>query len=499
MDSRFLSKTVSGMLASVMLFSAASCGNSSDSVMTQTGSSAAADNDVIQSSGTEDTEKEEKESIFPDIKYDGSDIMFLTEETSNGYECYSCIEIYSESIDGTLINDTVYNRNTVIEEQFNVKIAQDRLPGAASAANKEILAGDDKYDVVMPYMNSSVSNASQGLYVDLNTVDNLHLENRWWDRKANEYLRVNENLFFTTGDISILDNECTLVMFFNKQMVTDFGFENQYDLVRNGEWTIDKLFEECFIVTGDINGDGKYSLADDRFGFFCAGGAPEAIFFGTGERITDYNACGNIKIVMYNERSADTVDKVLTYCLDDRTLKNAVFKDTCPLFLESRLFCAGWTLTCVSYLREAEFDFGILPFPKYDEEQNDYFCLISTGLVPGVSIPVTNKDTAKAGLILEALAYYSAYTLTPAYYDVTLTNKYFRDTESGEMLDIIFESRVYDLGYIYDIGGLGSLISTLFNIKTNRFTSMYEANVKKALAQVEEIETTFEESTKTVQ
>lgn len=484
MDKRLLSRILSGILAGTMLFTAVSCSNSTNS------DTAADDSSAVQPEVAETVEDEDV-VVFPDIKYDGSDVMFLTEEST--MDQYTSREIYSEAIDGSLINDTVYNRNAVIEEQFNVKIAQDRLQGATAVANKEILAGDDKYDVVMPYMNSSVSNAQQGLYIDLTTVDNLHLENKWWDRRANENLKINDKLFFTTGDISILDNDCTMVLVFNKQMVNDFGLESPYDLVRSGEWTIDKLFEESFVITADLNGDGKLASDDDRFGFYCAGNVPHSMYFGTGERIVDYDGDGNLQIVMYNERSVDVIDKVLTYCCDEKVLPDCGFQKSCNIFLEGRLFCAGWALVDVSFLRESEFDFGILPYPKFDEAQKEYSCLISSGLVPGVSIPITNKETAKAGLILEAMAYYSIDTLTVAYYDVTLTNKYFRDTESGEMLDIIFDSRVYDFGYIFDLGGLGSLISTLYGMKNNKFTSMYSKLEKKALSQLEEIEEKFKE------
>ena len=44
------------------------------------------------------------------------------------------------------------------------------------------------------------------------------------------------------------------------------------------------------------------------------------------------------------------------------------------------------------------------------------------------------------------------YTLTPAYYDITLQGKAVRDEESADMLDIIFASRIFDLGNMYQLG-----------------------------------------------
>ena len=50
------------------------------------------------------------------------------------------------------------------------------------------------------------------------------------------------------------------------------------------------------------------------------------------------------------------------------------------------------------------------------------------------------------GYLLEILNYRSYHDVLPAYYDVCLKTKYSRDEESSEMLDLIFSSRVIDIG-----------------------------------------------------
>ena len=62
------------------------------------------------------------------------------------------------------------------------------------------------------------------------------------------------------------------------------------------------------------------------------------------------------------------------------------------------------------------------------------------------TVPVTAKDTENTGLILELLAETSSKIVVPAYYDVVMKGKYTRDSESGRMLDLLFDTRVYDLG-----------------------------------------------------
>jgi hypothetical protein len=97
------------------------------------------------------------------------------------------------------------------------------------------------------------------------------------------------------------------------------------------------------------------------------------------------------------------------------------------------------------------------------------------------------------GSVLEAMACESLYTVTPAYYDITLEGKQLRDNESSEMLDIILGSRVFDLGLFYQIGGYNEKIMDLFRYNRKDFTSMCEKHEKKANSNLEIINTAFAE------
>ena len=426
---------------------------------------------------------------FPDVSYGGEAIHFLTEECTFG-DIYTSIEIYAAGLDGSLINDTVYNRNLVIEDRFDVRITEDRLQNAHSTAYTAVLSGEDIYDVVMPYLNNSVSNALAGLYLDLNEVENLHLENSWWDQRANENLQVGGKLYFTTGDISILDNECTMVLLFNKEMAAQNDLADPYAMVREGTWTIDALFGLCADLNVDLNGDGVQKDKDDQYGIYCAFNMPHSLFFGAGERIAVADGNGELQIVMYNERSAEIANKLFDYCLDPSVMTG---NERDKAFSEGRLFMSSHAQSDIDSFRDVQFDFGILPYPKYDTAQKEYYSFISTILTPGVSIPVTNAEPEKAGLILEAMAYYSVDTLTHAYYDITLNDRYIRDEDSGDMLDIIFATRVYDFGFIFDVGGLGTMIQNMFSAKNANFASQYEKFEKKAQTTLAEISASFAE------
>ena len=108
-------------------------------------------------------------------------------------------------------------------------------------------------------------------------------------------------------------------------------------------------------------------------------------------------------------------------------------------------------------------------------------------------MPKVVSDVEMSGIILEALAYESVSTVTPAYYDITLEGKMIRDDESSEMLDIILGNRVFDLGLFYQVGGYNEQIMNLFRNNKTDFTSMYETYKNSALAKLDEINAAFAE------
>ena len=84
-------------------------------------------------------------------------------------------------------------------------------------------------------------------------------------------------------------------------------------------------------------------------------------------------------------------------------------------------------------------------------------------------------DLEMSSIVLEALAAEGRYTLLPAYYDVVLSRKYTRDDESAEMLDLIFGSRVYDIGGVYNFGNVWmDLIHNIATPNDRNIVSFYD-------------------------
>ena len=81
-------------------------------------------------------------------------------------------------------------------------------------------------------------------------------------------------------------------------------------------------------------------------------------------------------------------------------------------------------------------------------------------------------------------------TVIPAYYEKVLKGKIARDDESSDMLDIIYSSRVYDLGDTFWNPKLrDGIFLEMFNNGENNLASAY-ASIKNSLA--DDINTTVE-------
>ncbi|MBQ8401806.1 MAG: hypothetical protein IJX14_07755, partial [Clostridia bacterium] len=131
---------------------------------------------------------------------------------------------------------------------------------------------------------------------------------------------------------------------------------------------------------------------------------------------------------------------------------------------------------CISWakaLREMEANFGILPAPKYDESQSQYYSCNNENFF-GMSIPVSVSDVNRTSIILEALQSESTDTVLAAYYDVTLKTKYTRDEESAAMVDIIFETTTYDCSTVYGLGSVKTNIYTKASNNDADLASFYE-------------------------
>ena len=338
---------------------------------------------------------------------------------------------------------------------------------------------------------------------DKETMKYIDLTKPYWDQRANADLMIRNKMYYTTGDISLVDNMSTNAILFNKGMRAAYGLEDPYELVRSGDWTLEKFIELARAVGEDANQDGIYD-ENDVYGLMTWNDATLAVLAAAGEKICSIDENGDLELTFYNERVVNLFDTFAGLYFDYAHTFNYQYStqagearpsaawDTnrTRMFDSNQALFYFTTLITVSRHRDSETDFGILPFPKFDKSQERYGHVISDYAGQYICVPEMTGDFARAGLVLEELAYQGQKVLTPAYYDQTLIGQYTRDEESTEMLDIIFSSRVYDVGMYYKIGNYrDSLIS--YSRTHASLSSIYDTALNAANKKIDTINIFF--------
>jgi len=437
----------------------------------------------------------EEAKILPDLPeadYDGYVFTFLShEENNDDWFSPAPREVMSEAETGDPINDAVYKRNMTLKERYNIEFDLVAHSDERSQLSKAVKSGDDVYDAIIIYNNNVPGTITAELLTNIANLPYIDLDKPWWDPAVNSMSIDNKN-YLLAGDLLILDNEATNALLFNKDLMADLGMDLPYSLVNEGKWTMDKLEEYVKNGSFDLNGDGVMKPNDDRWGFVVFNDTLHALLVSGGGALAVKDENDLPYMDFTNSRNLTIIEKAMDIMFSKNDVLNiqSDIKDAGTnsvnwftayhgSFEENRALFMWVRMRVVEKFRGMDANFGIIPLPKYDEAQDKYYSLVNpyTGVMLGV--PKTAGNLERTSVILEALSAESKYTLQPAYYDVVLQRKFARDEESSEMLDIIFGSRVYDIGGVY---GFGNVFIDFIGLcgKSNRdVISYYEKNIGK--------------------
>ncbi len=402
-----------------------------------------------------------------------------------------------EEQNGESINDAKYKQIHAVEDLYSITI--DEVVAADGVFRSSVLAADDLCDCYFTALYRSQANLASGDYLyDCSTIRSLNLDRMWWDQNLQESGSIAGKQFFLAGDIDYTLYGRSLILMFNKPMFAQyFPGEDIYKLVLDGKWTFDKLDEFQRRTTFDLDGDSKMT-DKDSYGIICSAVHAYALYAASGEKIVKKNG-DDLSIVMNNAHGVDVINRVFEvtlgaaqYCYNTDLDSSAdLWTKVLEMFRAEHALMQSTVLYNIIKQRSMEIDFGILPYPKYDEEQENYYATSYNGNSV-LSIPKTIPDAEKTGKILNALAFEGRFTVKPAFYDEALGVKFIRDEESRDMLDIVFDSINYDVGFMYNVGSLGELIRSMHKSGNDNFVSSYaslETSAKTSLAALVE---TFE-------
>ena len=481
MNSSF-KRTLALVLAALMcVTSLAACAadGGKEAPTVTTASPTPGDTSPTDSSVPAETEEPRITPNLPAADFEGHKFTVLTKGQYDA--TFSSRDIYAEGITGEVINDAVYQRNKKIEQIYNFEVVEVGSNDPANVAKNSIMAQNDEYDMLCIRLKDHITSLIHSGYLyDLNTIDLLDLDQPYYDQSAKKYLSIAGKQFVITGDLLTMDNDATTCVLFNKTLFQDLLLEQTiggslYDMVKAGKWTLDMLEQCAMLATSDLDGNQKmddqdrWGMANEEFNSF-------VFYNAAGLTLFEKDPITDLPTATYNtEKSISVLQRIIPLInAEFSKFYTTSYSQVHPFFKEGKILFHPSQLAEVTLYRAMEFDFGIIPQPKYSEDQDRYYSPIEAYGTNSIAIPITASNLDRTATIIEALSCESMYTVTPAYYEVALEGKMLRDVESTEMLEIILSTAMIELGYMWNWGSIYGSICTATNTNNTNLASTFK-------------------------
>jgi len=420
---------------------------------------------------------------LPSIDYGGRKFRVVT--PSKG----EIIVAEEDRNQGNLIKDAQFARNLAVENRFNVNIEvvyNGTYQEVSDYVSKAVLSGSDEFDLLMGQVMSTGGLVTKKVFLNWYDIEHIDFSKPWWYASNANELTYNGKAPIAISHLNYSAVGGAYCMIFNKNLAASYELGNLYKLALDGKWTFDKLAEMIKDVYIDDGNDKRDE--NDFYGFT----------LNHGTNMNSYLWAFDNPIVAKDEEGVpqisvktDKIDSIITSLYDFCYNTNGVFYDVehpnektiaHDLFYSKRaIFMMGSVSSGAGEkLRNFEDDYGMLPMPKFDENQQSYKTMVG-GHHTCLAVPKTCKDTEFVGTITEALSAESWKTVTPTLYEIALKTRYLRDNESKEIMDIIIEGTTFDFGSVYDNWkGYAFMIERMMGSGDSNFESHYTKHYSTA-------------------
>ena len=450
------------------------------------------DTDPVESASNGGTETEQADpvqealdALIPSADWGGKDFGILYVNDIGGYtEEVEAVPKSTDASSSAVINDAVYERNTLFSEYCNLNFVL--IPtsnGMVDTSIKaEVQTGTGDVHLITRSTDGAAESALLGhlfSYLDLN----INYEKPWWDAQTLNFAMCGK-VFFMDGPFNIVDDDVTFIMLFNKELREQYHVDDPYQTVENGEWTLD-YFNSVISTLSTDNGDGKWNELD-TYGFATPNSIGATFFYGAGLQYVINNRDMDRPELALDaskmERALNTLEKARTIVHKNNSSFIGDGMDTdksLGIFVEGRSLFFSQAASYLRYLNSnMEAEYGVLPIPKYDASQEKYHTWrAAIGSTLSIPTTVASMDVDMFAKVLEVYCLLSQKLVRPAYYDTMLTIRNVRDPESSEILDMVFSNRIYDMGIFFNTLGFSPLFMQSV-IGENTFSSSYAATAR---------------------
>ena len=398
-------------------------------------------------------------------------------------------EFFADSETGDMLNDEIYKRNLKLEADLNFTF--EFVESASKDESYRMViaeyqsGGDSGLDLISNYAYYSTAAALRDCYVNLYDVETMDISHPWWNHTYVEAATIKDQLYFIVGDLNLTGVDRSFVIYYNASLANDFQIGNLYDTVLDGQWTIDLLLKYSKDAWIDVNQSGVPDMAD-VVGIMMGGGSESYDGFLTafGIDILAKTDDGGLEIVW----DPDKVSSAIDYNIALLSEANGAYIDSDDPHQINK-FTNDEALFWLTYiypdaevnqaLRSMSSAYGLLPMPKYDENQENYYTTAQDAYST-MSIMATSKQIDDVGIMFEEWNYRSYMDILPVYCEVVMKTRYLADVESGMIFDLIRNSIKFDTGMVYgsEIENIGTFTRSIVRSGNNTFASSYKVQEK---------------------
>lgn len=425
-------------------------------------------------------------SLAADRKFNGAQFNIICR--SNAYP------EHEEEI-GNLENDALYKRHRDLEEYFDINITYVPCTGddyggsptseVADKVNIDVMGGLASYDLAEGnFTAGGLTMLNSGTIRNVEDLDYVDFERSWWMNDLVDQFSIGGHLYFLTGKISHNHFSDPWCIIFNKKVAENYNLPDLYEIVENGEWTIDKMVEVSSVIPANSGiYRNKITHYNAAVSYFFSGGYEICTIDETGEAVLPTSL--STPAVDYVQKLAGILgDESTCYVTDKGGEDVGTHED---MLANGEVLFQPDQMGSVASLREKDVEVGILPMPKSSTEQENYISYVGSGYNAAIYVPRVVKDLDMTSVVIEAMAALSEKHLEPAYYTKSLKGRSTYDPESRRMLDIIYTTKKIDFADLYDWGGIVRSLNLACYGASDGIISSYSGSYKQAKVQIKRL------------
>ena len=466
-------------LAALLLTSTlAACGQTASDTTDTT----AAPDTAVTTAVPEVTEAPETEYPAPQVEntdYKGQTFRILANEPRTEFP-YS--EIYYSDEQGDIINDALFRRNNQIVDKYGVTIeTTDASTGAGlKTFTNAILADTGDFHFASIRICDIMSAASQGYLADVSTLPYLSLDAPWYYQNMRKSLSIGGEEYLLIGYFNMRVFDTLTFMAYNKNLAEKYQISGLNELALDGKWTVTKMHEYATQVSVDVNQDGKL-WSEDQIGLKSHSGYILSFFVGMGGTFVEKD---ENDLPIYSGLSAKNeqlLSDLVKVIYDDASAihglhANITFEN--DPFAEDMMLFTPQLVYGMRYLSETGVNYGILPFPKANENQENYISHTHSKLGTAIGIPNNNRDMEMTAAIVADMMYLSHKIIYPAHIEKAMQMRYSPEESSTEMLKLLFGSLCIEMSTALNLK-IDTQLRNMGTTKADNFASVF-AGIKSS-------------------